>query len=108
MGSHAQRRIRGARRGADANALIQIRSALALDTLTIRLTYTEDVDAGDFIASDFIANPFAIDCDSVAQVTGNVLDLTMHEDISEQATVQFTGLAPTNVLSPQEVALIPA
>lgn len=100
MGRWAQRR-RGAGGGGTAETFIVITTNHKDSFTQSTVTYSANVNSGDFAAADFVANPFGGSVTGVAQGASNQLVLTW-DDIENETSLTFSGLVP-NIETPQTV-----
>lgn len=70
----------------------------------LAVTYSGNIDATTFTASDFEADPGNESANAVFQATDNSIGLTFAIDISGATTLTYSGSAP-GIQSPQTIAL---
>jgi hypothetical protein len=103
MGRWSQRRLGGGG-GAAPSTLIMIATAQETGLMQLTVGYTQNVDAGDFLANQFTLPDDGGVGLSIVQGAGNTLIIDFDIDVTAQSTLDYAGTA-IGVLSPQSVAI---
>lgn len=103
MGRWAQRR-HGSGGGGSGAAPILIAEANITDALlgTAQLLFSGDIDAAEFVGTNFQTLPNAIAGNTVNQLASDTLEVIFDSALTLETDVEYSGAAP-NVTTPQTV-----
>lgn len=103
MGRYAQKR-RGGGGPPTPSALNHMILATITSDPHIEITYSAEVDAGDFTFTDFLTVPNAIEPISFGQASATSIDVEWSDSVLLETAVAYTG-GIANIETPQTIAI---